>query len=70
MEAKAPDWVSGTIYAAACPTWVSNCQKPIQTSGCGKKVCKDGDTLYHEYVLIYCDNFLVISNRAESVIRH
>ena len=35
MGAKIPDLISGTIYAAAWPTWVSNHQKLIQTSGCG-----------------------------------
>ena len=34
MEAKAPDLISGTIYAAALPTCVTNRRKPIQTSGC------------------------------------
>ena len=38
MEEKDPDLISGTIYAAAWPTWVSNRQKPIHKSGCGDQV--------------------------------
>ena len=35
IEEKLSDLISGVIYADACPTWVSNRRKPIQTSGCG-----------------------------------
>ena len=35
-----------------------------------RSVRKDGETGYHEYVLLYVDDCLVISDRAESVIRN
>ena len=35
-------WFLAPNYAAAGPTWVSNCRKPIQTSGCGDQFSKMG----------------------------
>ena len=35
-----------------------------------RSVCKYGETEYYEYVLIYVDDSLVISDRAESVIQN
>ena len=35
-----------------------------------RSVCKYGDTVYHEYVLRYVYNCLIISDRAESEIRN
>ena len=35
-----------------------------------QSVCKYGKNAYHEYVLLYVDDCLVISDRAESVIRN
>ena len=33
-------------------------------------VRKDGETVYQEYVLLYVDDCLVISDRAESIIKN
>ena len=35
-----------------------------------QSVCKDGETAYHQYVLLYVDDCVVISDRAEYVIRN
>ena len=35
-----------------------------------QSLCKDGKTAYHEYVLLYVDNCLVIRDRDESVIQN
>ena len=34
-----------------------------------ESVRKDGSTKYYEYVLLYTDDCLVISDRAESILR-
>ena len=62
IEAKAPDLIDGTIYTAAWPTWVLNCQNPIQTSGCGNQFAKMGRlrTMSMYYSMLMTDLLSVI----------
>ena len=68
METKAPDLVSGTQLRSCRAHLGFESSKANPDLWMRRSVLKDGGTAYHEYLLLYVEDCLVISDRAESVI--
>ena len=68
MGAKARAGTLGTISGHACITWTSDPVWPTQMSGCDQHRKGDGSP-YYDYIQLYVDNALIVSDNAESILR-